>query len=39
MFYNVLYAFKSAFFWDYSGMRIHRISGNCVLLGPILIPE
>ena len=24
---------------DYSGMRIHGIGGNCVLLGPILIPE
>ena len=23
----------------YSGMRIHGIGGNCVLLGPILIPE
>ena len=23
----------------YSKMRIHRIDGNCVLLGPILIPE
>ena len=25
---------KAAFFWDYSGMRIHGIDGNCVLLGP-----
>ena len=30
---------QGAFFWDYSGMRIHGIGGNCVLLGPILIPE
>ena len=29
----------NSFFWDYSGMRIHGIGGNCVLLGPILIPE
>ena len=28
-----------ALFWDYSGIRIHGIGGNCVLLGPILIPE
>ena len=30
---------KGAFFWDCSGMRIHGICGNCVLLGPILIQE
>ena len=33
---------QRAFFWDYSRMRIHEflgIDGNCVLLGPILIPE
>ena len=27
------------FFWGYSGMRIHGIGNNCVLLGRILIPE
>ena len=30
---------KDAFSWNYSGMRIHGIDSNCVLLGPILIPE
>ena len=30
---------KGVFFWDYSGMRPHGMDGNCVLFGPILIPE
>ena len=34
-----LHNLLGALFWDYSGIRIHGIGGNCVLLGPILIPE
>ena len=32
---NILQEFKSAFFWDYSGIGILGIDGICVLLGAI----
>ena len=30
---------KGAFFWDYSGIGIHRIDGICDLLGAIPFSE
>ena len=37
--HSILGESDGAIVCEYSGMRTHGIGGNCVLLGPILIPE